>query len=208
MDNKAMFKLSYGLYVLTANENGKDNGCIINTAAQVTTTPNRISIAVNKANHTHDMIMATGVFNVNILSEKADFEMFKHFGFQTGKEVDKFADFKDTARSANGILYLTDKINSYISGKVVSTTDLGTHTLFIADVTDAECFNNDESLTYAYYHKHVKPQPQAAPKGEDEGKAKWRCKICGYVYDGDPLPEDFVCPLCKHGAIDFEKFVG
>ena len=138
MDNKAMFKIGYGLYILTAKDGEKDNGCVINTAIQVTSTPNRISVTVNKQNYTHDMIMKTGVFNVSILSEKATFDVFKHFGFQSGRDVDKFADYKDATRSENGLYYVTGDTNAYISGKVINTLDLGTHTMFIADVTDAE----------------------------------------------------------------------
>lgn len=199
MNSNAMFNISYGLYVLTANEEGKDNGCIVNTLSQVTSTPNTVSIAVNKQNYTHDMIMRTGKFNVSLLSTSADFELFKRFGFQSGKDVDKFEGFEKTKRSENGVLYVTESTNAYISGEVFQTVDLGTHTVFYANVVDMDVLSEEESLTYAYYHKHVKPQP---PKEEKGG---WRCKICGYVYEGDPLPEDFVCPLCKHGPEDFEK---
>ena len=199
MDNKAMYALSYGLFVVTAKD-GKDNGCITNTVMQVTTTPNRITLAVNKQNYTHDQIVSTGVFNVSIISEKADFSLFRHFGFQSGREVDKFADFSDFARAENGVTYVTKGTNAVISAKIVSTTDLGTHTLFLADVTDALVLNDDPSATYAYYHAHIKPKPEA-PKA----KTVWRCKICGYEYEGDELPADFTCPLCKHPASDFEK---
>ena len=201
MDNAAMFKLSYGLFVLTARDGEKDNGCIVNTVQQVTTTPNRVTVAVNKANHTHDMIMKTGMFNACILSVDAPFELFKHFGFQSGRDVDKFADFSDYERADNGIVYLNKYANAVICGKVAETHDMGTHTLFVADVTDAKVLSDQPSVTYDYYHKNIKPAPQPA-------KAKgWRCKICGYVYEGEELPEDFVCPLCKHGASDFEKIV-
>lgn len=199
MDNKAMYQLSYGLFVVTAKEGEKDNGCITNTVMQVTTTPNRISLAVNKENYTHGMIMRTKAFNVSIISEKAEFELFKHFGFQSGKTVDKFAHFKDAKRSPNGLCYVTKGTNAWISAKVVETVDLGTHTLFIADVTDAEVLDNTPSATYAYYHANIKP---SAPK---ETKKGWRCKICGYIYEGEELPEDFICPVCKHGAADFER---
>ncbi len=199
MDNKAMHALSYGLFVVTARDD-KDNGCITNTVMQVTTTPNRITLAVNKQNYTHDQIVKTGVFNVSIISEKADFSLFRHFGFQSGRDTDKFADFADFDRAANGVTYVTKGINSVISAKVVSTTDLGTHTLFLADVTDAFVLNRDPAATYAYYHAHIKPRPEA-PKE----KAVWRCKICGYEHEGEELPADFTCPLCKHPASDFEK---
>lgn len=197
MDNNVMFKIGYGLYVLSANENGKNNGCIINTLQQVTTTPNRVAVTVNKNNFTHDMIMNTEKFNISILSEKADFEIFKHFGFQSGRDVDKF-DGYPAKTSSNGLLYITNGANSFLSGKVISSTDFGTHTMFIADVTDGAVFSEDTSLTYDYYHKHIKESPAKKTKG-------WVCKICGYVYEGDPLPEDFICPICKHGAADFEK---
>ena len=199
MNSNAMFNISYGLYVLTAHEEGKDNGCIVNTLSQVTSTPNTVSIAVNKQNYTHDMIMRTGKFNVSLLSTSADFELFKRFGFQSGRDVNKFEGFEKTNRSENGILYVTESVNSYVSGEVFQTVDLGTHTVFYAKVTDMDVLSDEESLTYAYYHKHVKPQPEKATK------AGWRCKICGYVYEGDTLPADYVCPLCKHGAEDFEK---
>lgn len=199
MNNAAMFQLTYGLFVLTAKDDEKDNGCIINTVQQVTNTPNRISIAVNKNNYTHDMIIKTGEFNVSILSEEVPFDIFKHFGFRSGRDTDKFAGFETFDRSDNGIAYLNQYANAYLSGKVAETVDLGTHTLFIADVTDGEVLSSVPSVTYAYYHKNIKPQPQ-------ETKAKgWRCKICGYIYEGEELPADFICPICKHGAADFER---
>lgn len=195
-----MFKIGYGLYILTAKDGEKDNGCVINTAIQVTSTPNRISVTVNKQNYTHDMIMKTGVFNVSILSEKATFDVFKHFGFQSGRDVDKFADYKDATRSENGLYYVTGDTNAYISGKVINTLDLGTHTMFIADVTDAEVLADVPTTSYDYYQKNIKPKPEAPKK-----VTGYVCKICGYIYEGDPLPEDFICPICKHGAADFEK---
>lgn len=197
MDNKAFFKLSYGLFVVTAREDGKDNGCITNTVMQLTTTPNRISLAVNKANYTHGMIQRTGRFNVSILSESATFETFKHWGFQSGKDVDKAAGIT-FSRSDNGIIYVTEGVNAVLSAKVESMVDLGTHTLFIAEVTDAESLNDTPSATYAYYHKNIKPAPER-PK-----KKGWVCTICGYIYEGEELPPDFICPLCKHPASDFK----
>ena len=201
MNTNAMFKIGYGLYVLTAKENGFDNGCIINTVSQVTSEPNRITVAVNKANKTHDMIFATGEFNVSVLSTSASFEIFKHFGFRSGKDADKFDGYNAVSRAENGIYYVTDSTNAYISAKVVSATDLGTHTLFLADVTDCEVLSEAPSATYDYYHKHIKPKP--APK--KTSKVYYRCKICGYIYEGDELPADFICPLCKHPASDFER---
>lgn len=202
MNDKAMFSLTYGLFVLTAQENGKDNGCIINTAMQVTAQPNRISIAVNKANHTHDMIVRTGKFNISVLSEKAEFETFRHFGFQSGKDVNKFENYSAWKRSDNGIVYVTEGTNAWISCTVEQMVDLGTHTLFIASVDDMDVLTSDPSASYAYYHAHIKPQPQETKK---TGKTAWRCKICGYVYEGEELPADYICPLCKHPASDFEK---
>ncbi len=195
----AMFKLTYGLFVLSAKEGEKDNGCIVNTVQQVTDTPNRIAVTVNKSNYTHDMILKTGRFNVSILSEDASFEIFQHFGFQSGRDVDKFADWNDYKRAENQITYITKGTNGYLCGKVIETMDLGTHTFFLAEVEDGDILNDTESVTYSYYHKNIKPQPK------ETKKTGWRCKICGYVYEGEELPPDFICPLCKHGASDFEK---
>lgn len=203
MDPKAMFKLSYGLFVLTAREGEKDNGCITNTAIQVTSEPNRISIAVNKANYTHDMVMHTRKFNVSILSQEASFDTFKHFGFQSGRNVDKFADFIACKRAENGIYIITAGTNAYISAEVEQTIDLGTHTLFIAKVTDLDVLSSVSSATYEYYQNNIKPKPQAP--AAPTGKTVWRCTVCGYIYEGDPIPADFICPLCKHPASDFEK---
>ena len=198
LDGKAMFKLSYGLFVLTARDGAKDNGCIINTAAQLTSSPMRISITVNKANYTHDMIQKTGVFNVSILSESTPFSVFQQYGFQSGRTADKLSGKEP--RTENGVAYLAEHANAVISGKVISTVDCGTHTLFIADVTEAHVLSREASATYAYYFEHIKPKPQPAA----EKKKGYVCKICGYVYEGETLPPDFVCPLCKHGADDFE----
>ena len=198
MDNSALFKLSYGLFVLTARQDGKDNGCIINTVMQVTDTPKQIQIAVNKQNFTHDMIAATGEFNVSVLSEEAVFWIFQHYGFQSGRDVDKFANIPEV-RTANGLRYVEGCTNAVLSGKVVATTDCGTHTLFLAEVTDAKVLSQEPSMTYQYYFDHVKPKPAPAEK------EKWVCNICGYVHEGETLPADFVCPWCKHGAEDFEK---
>ena len=202
MDKKAMYKLTYGLFVVTARSGEKDNGCIINTAAQVTSSPNRISIAVNKENFTHDMIKETGKFNLSILSEQAGFEVFKHFGFQSGRTVDKFDGFGACARSANGLYYVTEGTNAYISAVVEQAIDLGSHTLFIAAVEDMEVLSDVPSATYAYYQANIKPRP-AAPAAES-GKKRWVCTVCGYIYEGETLPADFICPICKHPASDFE----
>jgi len=204
VDPVAFQKFSYGLFVLTAKEGAKDSGCIINTGIQLTSNPNRITIAVNKANYTHDMIMRTGVFNLSFLSETTTFDTFKHFGFQSGRDVNKFDEHIPVsyAHSANGLAYITKGTNAFISAKVVDTHDYGTHTLFVAEVTEAAVLNAEPSVTYAYYFEHIKPKPQAKLEEERHG---YVCKICGYFYEGDTLPEDFICPLCKHGADDFER---
>ena len=199
MDNKVLFNIGYGLYVLTANEGEKDNGCIINTVMQVTSDPLQIAIAVNKKNYTNEMIQRTKKFNVSILSESAKFELFEHFGFQSGRDTDKFADFFDTKRSPNGVLYITQNTNSYMSAYVKQEIDLGTHTLFIAQLVASEVLSDEPTVTYTYYQNNIKPKPQ------NTNKKGWRCKICGYIYEGENLPADFICPWCKHGAVDFEK---
>ena len=198
MDTNALFKLSYGLFVLSARENGKDNGCIINTAMQLTDTPAQIAVAVNKQNYTHDMVKNTGVFNLSVLSQDAVFWIFQHYGFQSGRDVDKFENLPES-RTENGVRYVQGCTNAVISGKVVSTVDCGTHTLFIAEVTEAKVLSEEPSATYQYYFDHIKPKPQPLEK------KSWVCKICGYVYEGEELPADFICPLCKHGPEDFER---
>ena len=200
VDAKTMFKLSYGLFVLTAKDGEKDNGCIINTAAQITDAPLRITITVNKANLTHDIIAETKEFNVSILSESAPFSVFEKFGFVSGRNVNKFDGIDYCVKSANGILFLNKYVNGVISGKVTDIIDFGSHSQFVAEVTGAFGLSNERSLTYAYYFEHVKPKPQPAA----EKKNGFVCTICGYVYEGDSIPEDFICPLCKHGARDFE----
>lgn len=196
IENNALFKISYGLYVLTAKDGEKDNGCIINTAQQVTDNPKRICVAVNKQNYTHDMIMKTGEFNVCALTEDTPFEVFSHFGFKSGRDTEKFSG--EPLRTKNGIAYIGGVSNAVISGKVENTVDCGTHTLFIAEVTEAKVLSDAPSVTYDYYFKHIKPKPETAKK------KGYVCKICGYVYEGEELPADFICPLCKHGAEDFE----
>jgi len=201
IDTDAMFKLSYGLFVLTAKDNGKDNGCIINTAAQLTLDPLQISITVNKSNYTHDMIIKTNEFNISVLAENAPFGVFERFGFVSGRAADKFGGSGYKARTKNGIKYVTDYANCVISAKVRESLDCGTHTLFIAEVTEAVVLSNEPSVTYRYYFDNIKPKPQT----KKDRKPGYVCKICGYVYEGGDLPADFVCPLCKHGASDFEK---
>lgn len=204
-NKKAMYALSYGLFVLTARQGEKDNGCIINTAVQVTTTPNRITIAVNKSNYTHDMVLSTGAFALSIVSEQAEFSLFQRFGFQSGRDVDKFTGFvTHSQRGENGILFVTQGTNAWLSCRVVSTLDLGSHTLFLADVVDGDMLSSDPSATYAYYQSHIKPKPQAEAPAAPATKKRWICTVCGYVYEGDFLPPDFICPVCKHPAEDFE----
>ena len=197
IDPTALFNIGYGLYVVTTKDGDKDNGLIVNTVTQVTNTPNRIAICINKMNYSCDMAAKSGVLNISTLSEDAPFKIFEHFGFQSGKNVDKFADFKHVQRSSNGLLFLDKYANGYISCKVISKVDLQTHMMFICDVTQCVRLNDKETMTYTYYQKNVKPRPESDKKG-------FVCKICGYIYEGDVLPDDFICPLCKHGAQDFE----
>ena len=215
---KAMYKLSYGLFVCTAKEGDKMNGCIINTAVQVASDPNTISIAVNKANYTHDMIKATMACNISVISNEANFALFKHFGFRSGRDVDKFSPEEiDTlgkelssasvcSIAENGIPFITAGTNAYFSLKVKELVDLGSHTLFICEPTFMTVLSDAPSCTYEYYQNEIKPKPQAVgttPKGE----TVWRCTICGYEYVGEELPDDFICPICKHGKDDFEKII-
>nr|AGS52141.1 flavoprotein [uncultured bacterium contig00034] len=201
VDASVMFKLSYGLFVLTARDGERDNGCVVNTVGQVTASPLKISVTVNKANYTHDIIAKTGAFNVSVLSEGAPFDIFKRFGFESGRSADKFAGYPRTGRAANGVPYVTERTNAVIAAQVTESVDCGTHTLFIAEVTEAFTLSDEKSVTYQYYFDHIKPKP-LPPKDDKKG---FVCKICGYVYEGDELPADFVCPLCKHGAADFER---
>ncbi len=202
MDKKAMYTLSYGLFVLTSAFEGKDNGCITNTGIQVTSEPNRISIAVNKSNYTRELVQKSGRFNLSVLSEAAGFDIFRHFGFQSGRDVDKFSGYPHCKRSANGLYFITSGTNAYISATVEKTVDLGSHMLFIAGVDDMEVLSGDASATYAYYQSRIKPKPAGQASS---GKTAWRCTVCGYIYEGEELPADFTCPLCKHPASDFEK---
>lgn len=197
IEKTAAFKLSYGLFVLTARDGEKDNGCIINTVQQVTDTPFKISVTVNKNNYTHDMIKKTGVFNVSVLTQSVPFSVFQHYGFKSGRDTDKIAG-DSMPRSENGVVYLSSFSNALISGRVVDEVDCGTHTLFIAEVTEAKTLSDESSVTYQYYFDHIKPKPQP------EKKKGYVCQVCGYVYEGDELPEDFICPVCKHGADAFK----
>ena len=196
-DMTALFNIGYGLYVITSNDGKRDNGLIVNTVTQVTNTPNRIAVTINKENYSHHIIRQTGVMNINCLTVDAPFSVFEAFGFRSGRNVDKFADC-EPLRSENGLVVLPRYINSFMSLKVEQYVDLDTHGMFICSVTEARVLSDRETMTYTYYQNNVKPKP------ETEGKKGYVCKICGYVYEGDTLPEDFICPLCKHGAADFE----
>ena len=199
MNTNALFKIGYGLYILTSNEQDKDNGCIVNTVMQVTSDPCQIAVCVNKNNYTCEMIQHTRKFNVSVLSEGVSFDVFKNFGFQTGRNTEKFTNFNDVKRTPNGVLYITKDTNAYFSAYVQQEIDLGTHIMFIAQLVEAEVLSEKPTVTYDFYQKNIKPKPQTTDK------KGWRCKICGYVYENENLPNDFVCPICKHGAIDFEK---
>ncbi len=220
MDTNAMYKLSYGLFVCTAKQGDKINGCIINTAIQVASDPNTISIAINKANYTHNMVKETGKCNISVIGNSATFDLFKHFGFQSGRDVDKFAESKKDSSASdkytigetgiayslaeNDIPYILTGVNSYFSLEVIQTVDLGSHTLFICKPLEMEVLSDVSSCTYEYYQNNIKPKPEAVgttPKGE----TVWRCRICGYEWVGEELPDDFICPICKHPKADFEK---
>ncbi|MBQ3127176.1 MAG: flavin reductase, partial [Clostridia bacterium] len=196
-DLTALFNIGYGLYVVTSNDGRKDNGLIVNTVTQVTNTPNRLAVTINKENYSHHVIRQTGIMNINCLSVDAPFKVFEHFGFQSGRNVDKFADC-EPLRSDNGLIFLPRYINAFLSLKVEQYVDLDTHGMFICTVTEARVISDRETMTYTYYQNNVKPKPQT------EGKKGFVCKVCGYVYEGDTLPDDYICPLCKHGAADFE----
>ena len=202
MDMTALFKIGYGLYVVTSNDGKKDNGLIVNTVMQVTDSPVRVAVAINKKNYSHDVIKATGKMNVNCLSTEAPFKVFEVFGFKSGRDTDKFEGCKPN-RSENGLVYLPHYINAYFSLSVESYVDLGSHGMFICSVTEAENVSSTDSMTYSYYHKNVKPKPKAAP--EKSEKKRYVCTVCGFVYEGDELPEDYECPLCKHGREVFEE---
>ena len=196
-DMTALFRIGYGLYVVTSNDGKKDNGLIVNTVTQLTDSPFRVAVNINKTNYSHHVIKQTGVMNVNCLSVEAPFSVFEQFGFQSGRSVDKFAGQK-VNRSDNGLIFLDKYINAFMSLKVEQYVDLGTHGMFICSVTEARVVSDQETMSYTYYQKNVKPKP------ETEGKKGFVCKVCGYIYEGDELPEDYICPLCKHGAVDFE----
>ncbi len=196
-DLSALFNIGYGLYVVTSHDGKKDNGLIVNTVTQVTNTPNRVAVTINKDTYSHHVIKQTGKMNINCLTVDAPFSVFEHFGFQSGRNTDKFADC-EPLRADNGLIFLPRHINSFLSLKVEQYVDLDTHGMFICSITEARVLSDRETMTYTYYQEHVKPKPQT------DGKKGFVCKVCGYVYEGEELPEDFVCPLCKHGAADFE----
>ncbi len=204
IDKNAIFKISYGLFVLDARQGDKDNACIINVAQQVTSEPLQLMICVNKTNLTHDMVLRTLKFNLCPLSEEATMKPFQHFGFQSGRDIDKFAECQQKLRTDNGLLYLPKYINSVISCVVTKSIDLGTHTMFIARVMEAKTLTDSPSITYAYYQQNIKPRPSASQTVKSSTKKKWVCEVCGYVYEGDEMPDDFICPWCKHGKADFK----
>lgn len=205
MNTNPLSTLSYGLFVLTAKVDDKMNGCINNTVIQAASGPNQLAFAVNKANYTHDMLLQTKRCNISVLSEAADFELIKHFGFQSGRDVDKFADFKDFKLAENGIPYVTKGTNAYFSFDISKATDLGSHTLFVGVPTAMEVLSDVPSATYAFYQANIKPKPTDSASAA--GQTVWRCTVCGYEYVGDELPAEFICPLCKHPAEDFEMVV-
>ena len=199
IEKQAMYQITYGLFALTTREGEKDNGCIVNTVSMLTDEPKRIVVFVNKQNYSEGMIRRTGTFNVSVLTDKTPFDTFQWLGFSSGKDVDKFAG-KTYPRSENGVYYLPETANAVISAKVVDAYDYGTHTLFVAEVTEAKKLSDGKSVTYAQYLSDIKPKPSAAPSE----KEKWVCSVCGYEHEG-PLPDDFICPWCKHPASDFER---
>ncbi len=200
IENSAMYKISYGLYMLTTTDGEKQNGCIVNTVAMLTDNPKRVTLFVNKANYSNELLKKTGVFNVSVLTESAPFELFKQFGFVSGRDTDKFAG-GEYEKSENGLYYLSSNANALLSGRVVDSYDYGTHTLFVAEITEAKKLSDERSVTYEYYQQNIKVKPQVKAEGDKE---KWVCTVCGYVHEG-PLPDDFICPWCKHPASDFKK---
>lgn len=222
MNEKALFQIGYGLYLVAANENGKDNACIVNTVMQVTQNPIRLLVSVSNQNLTHDMIKSTGKMTISVLTEKTPFSVYRHFGYQSGKKVDKFENFEDVTRCANGCFRLNNNSSAYFCGTVSESFTLDTHTMFLVDVTDADIVSSQVPVTYDFYQKYVKqPYKPAVKKSGTQANAddtngasaegteattnSYVCKICGYVYEGESLPEDYICPICKHGASDFEK---
>lgn len=198
MNTKALFNLGYGLYILTVTTPEKNHGCVVNTVMQITSTPLQVLLGVNKGNATHDALAENKVCNISVLDTTTPFSIFEQFGFQSGRLVDKFANAQQFQTSANGLPYLAEHTNAYLSGKVTAMVDYGTHTLFTLEITDGQVLADTASLTYADYHRDVKPKAQPKAKG-------YRCLICGYLHEEAELPADFICPICKHGATDFEE---
>lgn len=203
IEKEAMYKLTYGLFMLTTTDGKRQNGCIVNTVSMLTDNPKRIVVFVNKSNYSEELLKKTGLLNVSILTENTPFDVFRQFGFQSGRDVDKFEGGRYET-SENGLYYLSDCANAVLSAKVTDYHDYGTHTLFVAEVTEAKTLSQEKSVTYEYYQSSIKPRPNTEPQKE-QGKGKWVCKICGYVHEGEELPADFICPWCKHPAEDFEK---
>lgn len=206
IEKEAFYKLTYGLFVLTTTDGEKQNGCIVNTVSMLTDNPKRIVVFVNKSNYSEELLRKTGVFNVSVLTEKTPFDVFRRFGFVSGRDTDKFAD-ETYPKTANGLYYVAEYANAVLSAKIVDCYDYGTHTLFVADVTETKTLSADKSVTYEYYQTRIKPQTSASVAEDGDGAKKpkaWVCKVCGYVYEGEELPPDFVCPWCKHSAEDFE----
>lgn len=201
IEKEAMYKITYGLFVVTSTDGEKQNGCIVNTVSMLTDNPKRIVVFVNKANYTEELLRKTGIMNVSVLTESTPFAVFKQFGFCSGRDTDKFAG-KEYPKTENGLYYLPEYTNAVMSAKVIDFYDYGTHTLFVAEVVEAKKLSEENSVSYEYYQKHIKPKPEA----QKSDKEKWVCKICGYVHEGE-IDESIVCPLCKHGYADFEKIV-
>ena len=202
IDTNALYNIGYGLYVITSNDGTKDNGMIGNTVIQVTSNPMQVVVCINKGNYSHDVIKQTGIMNVNCLSTEAPFSVFEKFGFSSGKDKNKF-EGDEVVRSENGLVYLSKYINSFMSLKVENYIDFGTHGMFVCSIIEAKVVSKAETMSYAYYHKNVKPKPNATK--DSGGKKKCVCKICGYVHEADELPEDFECTICGHGPADFEE---
>lgn len=206
MNTKAFTKAGYGLYVVTTGLDERDNGCIINTFMQITSnSPLYAMLSLNKQNYTTELLEKTGKCNINALSEKTPFDVFKNFGYQSGRTISKFPTEKKYERSENGLIVLSEYSTAVFQCSVTESFDFGTHLVYKVEIIDAECILDEESVTYSYYQQHIKPKPETKQQTTEVGKHIWRCTICGYEYEGDPLPDDFICPWCKHGAADFVR---
>lgn len=204
-EKEAFYRLTYGLFLLTTTDGQKQNGCIVNTVAMLTDEPKRIVVFVNKSNYTHELLLCNKIFNISVLTENVPFSVFRRFGFVSGRETDKFSD-RTYPTTENGLYYLPENANAVLSARVTDSYDYETHTLFVAEVTEAKTLSDEPSVTYAYYQSHIKPAPEADAQTKASQEEKWVCKVCGYVHEG-ALPEDFICPWCKHPASDFERIV-